>query len=173
MRNRYVLLADAVAFAVAVCGAFGLRFDWYFFRDRPEFIPYLLAAPAIKIAMFYAFGMYRRFWRYASIQDLVALSIADSAASVGMAVFVSVAIYKGFIYEFSRSVLIADWLLALGLTATIRLSIRVIGESQNRARRAGDEGKRVLIVCAGDAGMVAARTPTLPRAAPCRDARPS
>jgi len=157
MRNRYVLLADALAFLIAVCGAFGLRFDWYFFRDRPEFLVYLIAAPIIKVPMFYAFGIYRRFWRYASIDDLMALGIADSAASVAMAVFVSLAIYRGFVYEFSRAVVIADWLLALALTAAIRLSIRLIGESRNRASHAADKGKRVLVVGAGDAGMIVAR----------------
>ena len=156
MRNRYVLLADAAAFLVGVCGAFGVRFDWYFFRHRPEFVPYLLAAPVIKVAVFHAFGMYRRFWRYASVQDVTALCIANSAASVAMAIFVSLGIYRGFIYEFSRSVLIADWVLALCLTAAVRLSIRVVGESQSR-RRGSSDGKRVLIVGAGDAGMIVAR----------------
>lgn len=157
MRNRYVLLADAFAFLVAVCGAFGLRFDWYFVSHRPEFLPYLLAAPVIKVSVFYAFGMYRRFWRYASVEDLIALSLADSVASVGMAIFVSVGVYRGFIYEFSRSVLIADWLLALMLVAAIRLSVRVIGESQSRVRSPEDGGKLVLVVGAGDAGMIVAR----------------
>jgi FlaA1/EpsC-like NDP-sugar epimerase len=157
MRNRYVLLADAVVFLVAVCGAFGLRFDWHFVLDRPEFVPYVLAAPLIKVSVFYAFGMYQRFWRYASIEDVLALCLADSVASVGMAIFVSVGVYQGFIYEFSRSVLIADWLLALVLAAAIRLSIRMVGESQNRARRADDGSKRVLVVGAGDAGMIVAR----------------
>jgi len=157
MRNRFVLLLDIVAFAVAVCGAFGLRFDWFFFRTRPEFVPYVLAAPAIKALIFFAFGMYRRFWRYASVNDLLALCFADSAASVAMAGFVSVGIYRGFIYEFSRSVLIADWMLCLALTAAIRLGVRVVGESQSRSRPETDQSRRVLIAGAGDAGMIVAR----------------
>jgi FlaA1/EpsC-like NDP-sugar epimerase len=162
MRNRYVLLFDVLAFALAVCGAFALRFDLYFFRSRPEFVPYVLAAPAIKALIFYGVGIYRRFWRYASVNDLVALALADSFASVAMAAFVSVGIFRGFIYEFSRSVLIVDWILCLALTAAIRLCIRVVGESQKRSgdgghSRGGDSEKRVLIVGAGDAGMLVAR----------------
>src|SRR5829696_7593879 len=110
MRNRYVLLADVPAVMVAVCAAFGLRFDFYFLLNRPEFLPYVLAAVIIKPIAFYFFGMYRRVWRYATIQDLLALVIANSAASVVMGVFVSVAIYRAQIYEFSRSVLVADWM---------------------------------------------------------------
>src|SRR5919202_3629552 len=132
MRNRYVLLADLLAFVIAVFAAFGLRFDWYFFQHRPEFVPYVVAAPLIKAAVFYAFGMYGRFWRYATIEDLIALVIADSAASVAMAVFVFAEIYNGRFIEFSRSVLVADWLFALCATGAVRLAVRVVGESHGR-----------------------------------------
>ena len=156
MRNRYVLLADVAMFVVAVCGAFGFRFDWYFFQNRPEFMPYVAATVLIKPVVFYAFGMYRRFWRYTSIDDMLALVIADSAASVAMAGFVSGAIVFGRIHEFSRSVIFADWLLALCATGAVRLSIRVIGESHTKGRRA-KQGARVLVVGAGDAGAIVTR----------------
>jgi FlaA1/EpsC-like NDP-sugar epimerase len=157
MRNRYILLGDLPLFALAAYAAFLLRFDWYFPQHRPEFLPYLLAAPAIKVAVFYAFGMYRRFWRYATIEDMVALGMAGSVASVAMAIFVSVGIFFGFIYEFSRSVLVADWLLSICVTGAYRISVRVVGESQGKKRRGADFGKRVLIVGAGDAGTIVAR----------------
>ena len=156
MRNRYVLLADLFAFVVAVFAAFGLRFDWYFFQHRPEFVPYVLAAPVIKAAVFYAFGMYGRFWRYATIDDLIALLIADSSASVAMAVFVFAEIYYLRFIEFSRSVLAADWLFALCATGAIRLAVRVLGEAHGR-RRGALAGKRVLVVGAGDAGAIVTR----------------
>ena len=157
MKNRYVLLADLAVFVIAVFGAFGLRFDWYFFTNRPEFQPYVLAAPAIKAVVFYLFGMYKRFWRYATVDDVVALMIANSAASVAMAAFVSLAIFAfGFMVEFSRSVLVVDWILAACGVAAVRLSIRVIGES-HIGRRAPGEGKRVLIAGAGAAGAMVVR----------------
>jgi FlaA1/EpsC-like NDP-sugar epimerase len=157
MRNRYVLLADLVVFVVAVFGAFGLRFDWYFLTNRPEFVPYVLAAPPIKAVVFYLFGMYGRFWRYATVDDVVALMIANSAASVVMAAFVSLGIFAfDFIIEFSRSVLIVDWILAAGGVAAVRLSIRVIGES-HVGRTAPGAGKRVLIAGAGAAGAMVVR----------------
>ena len=157
MKNRYVLLADLAVFVFAVFGAFGLRFDWYFFTNRPEFQPYVLAAPPIKVLVFYLFGMYKRFWRYATVDDVVALMIANSAASVAMAAFVSLAIFAfGFMVEFSRSVLVADWILAACGVAAVRLSIRAIGESHT-GRRAPGDGKRVLIAGAGAAGAMVVR----------------
>ena len=159
MRNRYVLIADLFAFAIAVCGAFGVRFDWLFFKTRPEFIPYVVAAPIIKAVVFYAFGMYRRFWRYATVDDLIALTIANSAASVATAVFILSSLFFGWMTEFSRTIIVADWVLALGGTGAVRLSVRLIGESrsQRKARRSGDSDKRVLVVGAGDAGAIVTR----------------
>jgi FlaA1/EpsC-like NDP-sugar epimerase len=157
MRNRYVLLADQAMFVVAVCGAFGFRFDWYFFKTRPEFVPYVVAALLLKPVVFHGFGMYRRFWRYATIDDMLALALANSAGSVAMAGVVWAGLYLGAIREFSRSVVAADWLLALVATGAVRLSIRVVGESQSRGRRPGEYGKRVVIVGAGDAGAIVAR----------------
>ena len=159
MRNRYVLIADVLAFAVAVCAAFGVRFDWLFFQHRPEFVPYVLAAPIIKVVVFYAFGMYSRFWRYATIDDLIALTLANSAASVASALFVLSSLFWGSMTEFSRTILFADWLLALCATGAVRLSVRVIGESQSqrKARRSGKDSKRVLVVGAGDAGAIVTR----------------
>ena len=64
--------------------------------------------------------------------------IANAAASVAMAAFVSLAIFVfGFMVEFSRSVLVADWILAAASVAAVRLSIRVIGESRNSQRTGG------------------------------------
>src|SRR5262245_28753794 len=149
MRNRYVLLADFVACAVAVCGAFALRFDLYFVLLRPEFKPYVIAAPPIKILIFLAFGVYRRLWRYASINDIFALAFANTAASAATSILVALWIYRGMthgaIYEFSRSVLVLDWLLCLALTCAVRLAIRVISESP-RGRDPAPARKRVLII---------------------------
>jgi FlaA1/EpsC-like NDP-sugar epimerase len=120
MRNRYVLLADLLACALAVCGAFALRFELNFALTRPEFTPYVIAAPLIKIVIFFFCGMYRRFWRYASVPDLLALCVATVVAQVAMSLFVAAAMYRDFIHEFSRSVLFLDWLLCLALTAAFR-----------------------------------------------------
>jgi len=157
MRNRYVLGADLIAFVIAACGAFALRFDLNFFQSRPEFIPYVCAAPIIKVVVFLVAGMYRRFWRYVSVNDLISLCFANLIASVGVTGFVAICIERGFFAEFSRSVLVADWLLTLALTAGARVSIRVAAESQRRSDGNDSLHKRVLIIGAGEAGVIVAR----------------
>ncbi len=86
MRNRYILLADVPLVAIAASGAFALRFDWLFTHHRPEYLPFLLAVLLVKPPVFYLFGMYGRYWRYATAHDLVAVTLAVSAASVCLAV---------------------------------------------------------------------------------------
>jgi FlaA1/EpsC-like NDP-sugar epimerase len=87
-------------FVVVICAACGFRFDWYFFKTRPEFVPYVVAALLVKPAVFHGFGMYRRFWRYATIDDMLALALANSAASVAMAGVVWAGLYLGAVREF-------------------------------------------------------------------------
>jgi FlaA1/EpsC-like NDP-sugar epimerase len=159
MRNRYLLLVDIPLVAVCVWGAFTLRFDWYFLHSRPEFLPFVAAALLLKPVVLYAFGMYRRYWRYASVQDLQAVVLAASAASIALAVFVVTAQAAGIIEWFSRSVLFIDWLLTILVIGGVRMSVRVIGESHDRAEKLATRRppRRVLIAGAGEAGTLVAR----------------
>src|SRR5262245_18701568 len=65
MRNRYILLADLCAIPIAACAAIALRFEWRFYTI-PHTFWYVAAAVIIKPVILYWFGMYRRYWRYAS-----------------------------------------------------------------------------------------------------------
>jgi FlaA1/EpsC-like NDP-sugar epimerase len=154
MRNRYVLGCDCVAFALACYGAFALRFDLLAPRYRDEFLPFLVASLLVKPFIFYGMGMYRRFWRYASLQDLLALIVAVSTGSVVLSVVIGGATVSRVLFEFSRAVIVNDWLLTIFATAGIRISLRVIGESRQRSKQATRPGKRVLIVGAGNAGTM-------------------
>jgi FlaA1/EpsC-like NDP-sugar epimerase len=160
MKNRYVLLADLPLIAAASFGAYAVRFDWRFYEQRPEFALYLLVALVIKPAIFLLLGMYQRYWRYASVQELVVVVIAVTASSMGMAIAVMLVTVLGvFPHGFSRTVVFTDWLLTLVLTGGLRLAIRVVHESSIPARRARQAGSplRILIVGAGAAGTMVAR----------------
>src|SRR2546425_1613205 len=89
MRNRYVLLADLPLIAIAAFGAFVARFDLLFYQHRPEFRIYLLAALAIKPTVFFLFGMYGRYWRYAGLQELPGAFFGGTASSIAMTAFVA------------------------------------------------------------------------------------
>ena len=166
MRNRYVFLADVVAIGSAAFGAFVLRFDWWFFQYRQEFPVFLAAVLVIKPAVFYGFGLYRRYWRYASVRDLNAVMGACGATAVAASLFVGLALPFGLIQEFSRTVLVIDSLLTLLAAGGVRMSVRVVHEPRVKTRtgrwpfgqKEAAVGKRVLVVGAGNAGTMVVRT---------------
>src|SRR6187431_1213622 len=97
MRNRYVFIADVLITALAVCAAYGMRFGFNFIQYRKECVPFLIAAVVIKLTAFYAFGLYRRYWRYAGYWDLVAIVLANSAGSAVLMIVMYSILMMGFI----------------------------------------------------------------------------
>ena len=153
MRNRYFLATDPPLIACAAIGAFTLRFDWLFFQSRPEFVPFLLAALVVKPVVFYGCGLYARYWRYATVRDLLAVVIGVSAATCVLAVLLVTALAYNVFTEFSRSVMFNDWLLTIGLIGGVRISGRVLNDEPWRARGGpGQTVRSVLIAGAGHAG---------------------
>jgi FlaA1/EpsC-like NDP-sugar epimerase len=159
MRNRYLLLSDVPIVGIAAYAAFALRFDFFFPLHRPEFFPFLIATLLIKPAVFLTLGMYSRLWRYASVRDLLAVAIAVTAASVAISAVVAAATLSGAILEFSRAVLVIDWLLTLCGTGGVRMAVRLAAENRAalRGARAYRRTKRVLVVGAGEAGLLVVR----------------
>lgn len=157
MRNRYVLLLDLPVIALAATGAFILRFDWLSPSSRAEFLPFLLAALLIKPPVFQAFGLYRRYWSYASAADLVAVFVGVTAASVALGLTVGVAMLTRTVVEFSRSVVLIDWLLTLAGAGGLRFSIRLLSDRRLEASGAAGQVKPVLVIGAGTAGTVVLR----------------
>jgi FlaA1/EpsC-like NDP-sugar epimerase len=158
MRNRYLLVADVAAVVLAAWAAFAFRFGWLFTSERPEFVLFLCLAIVIKVAAFFAFGMYRRYWRYAGFWDLMALVLANSAASIVLGGIMVGSRLLGWIPGLSRSVPPLDWLFALALTVGLRASYRAIAESVAKPSRGERKPiRKVLIVGAGDAGILVAR----------------
>jgi FlaA1/EpsC-like NDP-sugar epimerase len=160
MRNRFILLGDLALVAIAAGGAFALRFDLQFFRDhRREFLLFFYAALLVKPVVLYLFGMYRRFWRYATANDLASVTLAVSAASVAVSAVIAGALMTGRILDFSRQVLLIDWLLSLAMIGGIRMSVRILGEAHQAALRSrgGAAQRRVLVAGAGEAGVMVVR----------------
>lgn len=158
VRNRYILLADLPLIAIAAFGAFALRFDLLFLYRHPEFQVYLIAALVLKPVVYFPFGMYSRYWRYGTAQDLIAITLAVSAASLVMALFVSVGLVTGHLLNFARPVLMIDWLLTLALAGGLRMSVRVIGDARAATNKSiPSDQKNVLVVGAGEAGTLVVR----------------
>jgi FlaA1/EpsC-like NDP-sugar epimerase len=157
MKNRFVLASDVLLIGLAAFAAFTARFDFGFFHDRREFIPYLVAALLIKPVVFMAFGLYRRYWQYTAVSDVAVILGAVTTSSILMGGFVVVGLTRLF-YEFSRVVLFNDFVITMLLVAGLRVVIRAAHDSSNRrAMTKGIVRRRVLIAGAGAAGTMVAR----------------
>ena len=167
-RNRLVLLGDLFLIIVAALGSFALRLDL-----GPFFIDYLnqafwLSAIALilKPLVFYAFGLYRRLWAYASVYELMLIILAVSTASVLVSVTVILLLVFKVLPNFPRGALPIDWLLSMGLIGGSRFALRVLAEAQSSSSNSNTRSRRVLIVGAGDAGALVVRemqkNPALP-----------
>ena len=149
---------DALLVAGAHLSAYALRFEgdippWQW-ENLERTLPFLLA---VKLAAFYAFGLYRGLWRYTGIVDLQSVLKASSAATAVIALAIL------FLYRFqgfSRSIFILDWGLTIFLVGGVRVAARIFttnhigdllafGRHKDPSRKAR---KRLLIIGAGDAG---------------------
>lgn len=74
IKNRYLLLADIFLLAAAPILSFTIRLDIvHFERYYSACLVFIILALLVKPLIFYLFGLYRRLWRYASVDE--ALSI--------------------------------------------------------------------------------------------------
>ena len=135
--------------------AFLVRFDF-----KPALLPMqpfwrlLPAVIILKLVVFWRYGLFRGWWRYVSMADLLAISKANLVSSV------LVVLYAVFVYRLEaipRTVLFLDGLFCFLLVAGIRFVIRAIRESVAPVSANGTGKMRMLIVGAGDAGQMIAR----------------
>ena len=158
IRNRFVLIGDIALILVSVLGSFALRLD---VGELPFYFPAVVlmsaVALAIKIPVYYLFGLYRRLWIYASTGELRLIVAAVTAASVLTSGVMATLIVTGNVFPgMPRSALGIDWLLSLVLIGGSRFALRILAE-QSMVSRAAGKGKRALVIGAGDAGALVVR----------------
>ena len=110
----------------------------------------------LKPLIYIRFGLYRHLWAYASIDELRLIIMAVAAASAAVALPMLVLYQLHLFTAFPRSVLIIDLLLSLLSTGGIRFGIRFFAnqKSKKTTMAAQKDMKRVLIIGAGEAGVM-------------------
>lgn len=150
-KHMAMAVVDAVLILSAVALGLYLRFDMNvpdFWLDRLEIL--LIPAVLINLIIFYLFGFYRRVWRYAGVDDLLLIAVAVTAGLGGIYLY---SIYSGVL---PRSSYVITWFLLLFFIGGFRLSVRLLSTYLNRPLGGGKK-KKVLIVGAGEAGVLVAR----------------
>lgn len=171
IRNRYFLAADLVLLTFATYLSFVFRLDslylgTYWQTCASFLVLTLLLVPVI----FYQMGVYRCYWYYASVGELLLLASAVAIASGFISITtLIISIFDSSILPVPRSIPFIFFLLALAATSSPRLLLRLLIKHQCRLRNLelhqrrshtqhtqtkASHPLRVVIVGAGNAGVM-------------------
>jgi FlaA1/EpsC-like NDP-sugar epimerase len=149
-RSAMIFFHDLTMVALAWLGAYWLRFN----LDIPtEFSQAMWSALVVVIpvqgVVFYAFGLYRGLWRFASVSDLKRILIACGVAALASPAALVMTQQLNMV---PRSVFILDPLLLVMLMGGVRFAYRAWKDGHFFLRRTG-VGTPVLIVGAGETAI--------------------
>ncbi len=160
LRNRHFLLSDLLLLPVAVYVAYILRFEEFGPASHWWQGMFLLGVSVLCITpvVFRQAGVYARFWRYASVDELTMITGALTGAVIGAS---AVTILLGMVTIHAliipRSIPFILLLTALSATAGPRFFVRVWVRRVNRGFIKAADVIKVVIMGAGDAGALIAR----------------
>jgi FlaA1/EpsC-like NDP-sugar epimerase len=146
-------LLDAVMIGASLFIALVLRFEGRIPSEYTNnFESLLWPVIAVQILIFIFFGIYRRLWRYASVDELLLIVFTVGAGS-------TVSLLYSWYFELMlpRSVYVIYGVLLLFFIGGSRLSLRVLAKYLKKINGNNNGRRPVLIVGAGDAGAMAAR----------------
>jgi FlaA1/EpsC-like NDP-sugar epimerase len=157
IRNRHLFISDIIMVFCAAYLSFVLRLDQIGLAGYlPGFLTFTVLALLTVPLSFGLTGIYRRYWRFASVDELLLLVYGLSVAvvSLGIVVFAGSWLLPQSMLV-PRSVPIIFLLLAMVGTAGPRLLLRLV---MPRRRHTNSEPfKAVLIMGAGNAGRLIVR----------------
>jgi FlaA1/EpsC-like NDP-sugar epimerase len=155
-RHRTVqLLVDAGLVGVAYFLAYLLRFDQGIPSRYQELLGDTIAFVIVgKVAIFAAFGLYQKWWRYVGLRDFE--TILKAVATASFVLVAALFVWSPTDHDLPRSIAVMDLLLTVVLIGGVRLAVRSVLERPPRGAVFA-KGREVLIVGAGEAGQVIAR----------------
>jgi FlaA1/EpsC-like NDP-sugar epimerase len=164
-RGRHLFVYDILATLVAIVFSFDLRFDalnvgpWI-----SPFLPVALLPLVIMPSAYILFGLYRREWRYASVQEMFSLALAvlvGSTATAGIFLGLAFAGVAGTA-TFPRSIFVTEALLSLALVGGGRFGLRAYLDLRRMSGGVDEDLGLVptVIYGAGETGAMIARVAT-------------
>ncbi len=162
LRNRYFFFLDVVLLAVAVVFSYVLRLETFSVEQVGAGFFFFTSVVVIVIpVVFYFFGVYSRYWIYASVEELLLLS---GAVTLGTAISGTIGLVSVWIVPnmtLPRSIPFIFLPLALVVTGAPRFGMRLYAQQARRRPELhhGSNGlpQRVLVVGAGNAGAIVVR----------------
>ncbi|MBD2355865.1 polysaccharide biosynthesis protein [Tolypothrix sp. FACHB-123] len=156
LRNRDLFICDLILFVFTPLLALIIRLDGNF--SLQEYMRELGIATilflSVKLTLFWSLGFYKRYWRYASIEELIYIGMLVLAA-----VIIQNLLFDAFYYlpyftleKLPHSLPFIEGLLSFIFIGGLRFSVRAVARGK-RKPKAVKSGERVLVVGAGYAGV--------------------
>ena len=142
-----IFFVPIIALAVRLEGDFS-KFEVYL-NVLLEFLP--LTIP-VTLVIFYLFGLYSRLWRYATVQDMLAIV---GASLVSTAIITAMGLYQHM--ALPRSMYVISCIFKIAAVAGSRLVIKMANNLSLHKKDNVENPNRFLIAGAGDAGAMIAR----------------
>lgn len=156
-RRIVLIFLDALIVCLVFFLGFLLRFDFNIPSSylQPGVLFNILGVSLVaRLGMFYYFGLYKRLWHYASLDELkmIVVSTTLSSGLIGTYFFLNTDIV------YPRSILAINWALTILFIGGSRFSWRLWREQiQKKKVTAQKPEKKILIYGAGDAGEMVIR----------------
>ena len=157
-RTLFFLIADTLLVEAAVYLSFFLRFEGAIPFSHFSNLLFLAAfAPFVVIPLFLLQRLYWVSWSYVGLGDFVSIlrGVVISFLLIGVVILIlrgEENVLFGDLLTFPRSTLFISAVLAAFFIGALRASKRVYIHSFRESSRINKEGKKVLIIGAGDAG---------------------
>ncbi len=161
LRNRHLFVLDLLAGCITPIIALAFRVDG--FQSVPDYASVLLlyipTASLVRFIIFRRFGLYSRFWRYASIDELQQIANAVALATLALAgLFLLVVPPLNLVStDLPRSIPFLDGMLIFLTAGGSRYSVRLFERMRQRRHTRSANNTRVVILGAGDAGAMIAK----------------
>ena len=146
-RGRIVYLHDIVMAALSYVVTLYLRLgDGLLFYSPETLVQGGIMFTAVCAVAFWIMGLYRGVWRYASLNDLVAIT---KAVSLAIVVSLVVMFLWTRLEHFPRSLVIINWFVLIGLLGAPRFLFRLLKDRRIELRLENPDQPRVPVLLAG------------------------
>jgi FlaA1/EpsC-like NDP-sugar epimerase len=148
-KKTLFLLGDLLILNAGICAALFIRFDGTIPSGYIDLLPKLFVIISLtNISFFYVFELYKKLWNYASIGELIQISLATiTGAFLSLLIELSLKIYL------PTSVLLDFWLITFVLIGGLRLSYRFKNDIKKYLFY-DNYKKNTMIIGAGEAGSI-------------------
>jgi len=156
LRNRHLFLLDLCTLWTTSLLALLLRVESLRpYLTHSAFWWMVVGFAILKSAIFWATGLYRRYWRYASVDDLLWLTLAVGGSGLIGSILFWGFHANGVLQGLPRSLPIIDTIVTFLWIGATRFSLRLAERLRQRLQgiRPHKHARRTVIVGAGQAGL--------------------